>query len=1021
MERTRSVQANAVGLSLAVLALVLLASSAWAQQSSAIAGLVRDASGGVLPGVTVEAASPALIEKVRVVYTDDQGRYNIVDLRPGTYTVTFTLPGFSVIRREGIQLPVGFTATVNADMQVGALEETVTVTGETPLVDTSNVRQQTLVSDELRAALPSGAQGLMSIAALIPGMTNALDQGGGGALGIYGSNQSTSAAFHGKGSTIDSYDGMQVNNLSGIGSVSYIMNPATVEETAVQTGGISAESNAGFSINMVPKTGGNEFRGSFDGTYTNQDLQGSNLSDNLRARGVRGEGQKTLRAYDTHVTVGGPIRRDRVWFFAATRFMGTKNQPPDRFFNKTQGTPFYTPDLDRPHFNQDWLRSQAVRITAQVSQKNRVNGFADPQYFQTRGWQDIAAPEAQTCWSMWPQGLYQGTWTSTLTSRLLLEAGASLTKGPFPCTREQTTDIFGFSVKPTDVSILEQTRGYRYNAKASYLYRNDNDRFHERFAVSYVTGSHTFKAGAEVQQHVNDRDTLVNSDLLYTFRNGVPTQLTMRATPTLEKNRTKADLGVYAQDQWAIKRLTLNYGLRFDYFNGYVAAQRAPAGQYVGERNFARVDGVPEWTDLNPRVGVSYDLFGTGRTALKASFSRYVGKEAVSVAQANNPMLTSVNSANRAWNDANRNYIPDCDLLNFEPNGECGPISNVNFGQINPNALRFADDVIGGFGKRDYLWDSAAEVQHQIGPGISMMAGYYRNWSDHFRALPRGDFTTVYVVDNLAVTPADYQHYCITAPLDPRLPGGGGYPVCGLYDIVPEKFGQGTELAARASSYGKGKYRTADFLTASLNARIGTGIELGASVDTGRTVEDNCFVVDSPGVVITGNILGPNTETTVNGKPICRVTAPFKGQTQVKVHGVFPLPGGFVVSGVFQNLSGFAYEANYSARNDEIVPSLGRNLAACGTRAVCTASVLVPLVVPQTQFEPRRNLVDLRLSKVFSVGPKVRLRANLDVYNVLNDSAVLVTNNNYGTDWLRPANRGIVAPRSLQLGGRLTF
>ena len=152
----------------------------------------------------------------------------------------------------------------------------------------------------------------------------------------------------------------------------------------------------------------------------------------------------------------------------------------------------------------------------------------------------------------------------------------------------------------------------------------------------------------------------------------------------------------------------------------------------------------------------------------------------------------------------------------------------------------------------------------------------------------------------------------------------------------------------------------------------------------------------------------------------CRVVTPFKGQTQIKVNGIYPLPGGFVVSGVFQNLSGVPYEANYAAPNAEIAPSLGRNLAACGTRAVCTATVTVPLIAPQTQFEPRRTLLDLRLSKVFTLGPRTRLRANLDVYNVLNDGSILTINNNYGSQWLLPSG-GILAARTIQIGGRLSF
>jgi hypothetical protein len=315
-------------------------------------------------------------------------------------------------------------------------------------------------------------------------------------------------------------------------------------------------------------------------------------------------------------------------------------------------------------------------------------------------------------------------------------------------------------------------------------------------------------------------------------------------------------------------------------------------------------------------------------------------------------------------------------------------------------------------------------VQHELRPGVSLTGGYYRNWSSHFRSLPRGDFSTVYTTDNLAVTPADYQPYCITAPTDSRLPGGGGYQVCGLYDIVPAKFGQSQELVRRPEHYDNGKYRYSDFVAASIRTRFGKGIELGGSVDTGRTMEDNCFVVDSPGVT-TGmsSPWGGQSATTINGEPICRVVTPFGGQTQIKVHAVYPLPGEVMVSAIFDNVSGTPYEANYTASNAEVARSLGRSLAACGTRPTCTATVSVPLIAPQTQFEKRRNLFDLRLTKQFVIGARARLRANFDIYNLFNDASILGTNNNYGANWLRPEGTGggLRSARLIQFGANFSF
>ena len=997
---------------------LVLLPAALVAQTGAVAGVIRDASGAVLPGVTVEAASPALIEKVRSVISDGDGRYNIVDLRPGEYSVTFTLAGFNTFKRNGVTLSAGFTAAVNADLQVGALEETITVSGAAPLVDTQNVRQQQVVSAQLLETLPSGAKGFMGLARLVPGMSGGADSGG--ASGLYSSNSAHNSTVHGKGGARMSYDGMQTSNLSGTGHTSYIMNPSTVEETTVTTGGISAESDAsGLTINLIPKEGGNAFRGMSDGTFANDQMQRTNLNDRLRARGVDNT-SKVLHLYDYNFTFGGPVVRDRLWFFTATRFTGNQNQVIGAYFNLTRGTPFYTPDLSRPSFRKEWLRSQAGRLTWQASAVNKINIFTDVQNYEVRGRGQFTAPEATTnVWSFWPNGLYQLSWNAPVTNKLLLEAGTSFAQNGYPYTRADVTDIYGFTVSDTDVPILEASTGFRYNAKDHYAYKNDQNRYVHRLAASYVTGTHAFKSGLQLQQGVVNQDYHVNSDgrntacsncpVQYTFLGGAPIQIVQWATPYLQQERVKADLGIFVQDQWTLQRLTLNLGLRLDYYNAYTPEQRipAPASGWFAERTFAPVRGLPEWTDLNPRIGGSYDLFGNGRTAVKASLGRYVGKIGTAAARAANPITTSVNSVNRAWSDANLDYIPNCDLGNFGANGECGPISNINFGGINPSAVQYTDDLLRGFGRRDYFWDLTAEFQHELRPGMSIKGGYYRNWTDIFGTGVGGSWPTG-VRDNLSIGPEDFQPFCVTAPSDARLPGGGGYPVCGLYDITPSKFGIGNEIITRASNYGKGQSRTSDFFTALVDARLARGLLLGASVDTGRIVDDNCFVVDSPQALL-----------------YCRVVSPFKGQTGIKVNGSVPLPAGFSVSGVLQNTSGLAYQANMPVPNAAIAPSLGRNLAACGSRPVCTATATVPLIAPQTQFEPRRTLLDLRLTKTFSLSSKVRLKANLDVYNLLNDSAIVEINNTYGSAWLRPIGGpftgGLVDGRLFQVGGQVTF
>jgi hypothetical protein len=985
-----------------------------AQQASGIAGAVNDASGAVLPGVTVEASSPALIDKARSVVTGGDGRYNIVDLRPGTYTVTFTLAGFNTFRREAIVLPVGFTATVNAEMQVGAIEETVTVTGGSPLVDMQNVRQQEVLSSNLLETLPTGVKGTAMLSKLVPGLQ---ERGAdvGAASGLYISNYFAGDTYHGNYGMKLTYDGMQVNNLTGTGgSTSYAVNLATVQETSVETSGASAESDANnVRVNLVPKEGGNIYTTDISGLYTNNNFQSSNLGDALRSRGVTNL-NGLLNLHDVNATLGGPIKRDRLWFFTAARFAANANQVAGIYVNETQGTPFYTPDLNRQAYRESSITSEAVRLTWQAAPKQKVSVFTDIQSFNVRGVGSNVAPEAQTRWDFWPSTLLQASWSSPVTNKLLIEAGASATIQPLSSNLSQTTDDFGFVVSPNDISTVELSTGFRYNAAASYYSHNVQNRYIERFAVSYVTGAHAFKTGFQLQQAVSSTDSEINQNLQYSFLNRVPNSITQFATPYTVTNRVKADLGVFVQDRWTLNRLALNMGLRLDYFNGYVPAESVPAtpSGWVPARNFAAVTCVPCWTDLNPRLGASYDLFGNGRTALKASLARYVGQMNTQVAAANNPITTSVTSVTRTWNDANGNDVPDCNLGAFSANGECGPISNKNFGMNNPLATRYADDIIRGFGVRDYLWDFTTDLQHQLGSRMSVTAGYDHNWTDNPAQL--FDPTAVIgawstgVTNNLDVTPADYSPYCVTAPLDPRLPHGGGYQVCGLYDLSPAKFGQVNNVVESQNNFGK-RTRVSDFFSGSVESQAGSRLGLGGSVSTGRTVEDNCFVVNSPQQLLN-----------------CHLVIPFKAQTLVKVHASYPFPGKLVASGVLQNVSGISYGANWNAPNSAIAPSLGRNLAACGTQAVCAATATVPLIPYMTVFDPRRTQLDLRLSRLFSVGStKLRLRADLDVYNVTNSSAILYANQTYGPQWKQPIGssvvQGFVDGRLVQLSGRLLW
>jgi hypothetical protein len=964
-----------------VCALLLPSAIAAQQTASGIAGVVRDTSGAVLPGVTVEASSPVLIEKARTVVTNAEGRYNIVDLRPGTYVVTFTLSGFNTFRREGIELAAGFTANVNGDLQVGSLEETITVSGATPLVDTQNVRKQTVMSNELLETLPLSTKNVNTVATITPGFNTTLNAE---VVGGY-TTQVGGGAYHGKSGSNITFDGMGIQHAAG--NMGYTPNTALSEEVTLSTSGISAESNAdGVVANMVPKEGGNSFRGQVSGLFSGSKLQMANLTDELRERGLTTTNE-VVRVWDATFTLGGPIKRDKIWFLGLFREWGTEGQGAGKFWNLTQGTMFYTPDPDRPATGSEWYESKAVRITWQASPKDKFNFLADRQrncncHGNVRT-TSVNPPESTLGYHFDPDALYQATWSSPRTSKLLLEAGAGWALQSWPAEMQP-------GVTSDHISITEQSTGMTYNAATSYNAIQDVPRFTQRFSMSYVTGSHAFKTGIQLEQSIQNLSQEVNHDVNYRFNNRIPNQITQYATPWLRKNRNR-DIALYAQDQWTVGRLTLNYGLRFDYFYGWIPAQHVDAtpNGWVPARDFAEVKSTPSWKDVDPRGGAVFDLFGDGRTALKVSLGRYVAKTTTAITQSNNPITTSINSVTRVWRDTDLDYVPDCDLANRAANGECEAMSNQNFGGLNITTI-YDDNVLRGFGVRGYNWDFTTELQREITQRVSVNAGYYRNWF--------GNFT---VNKNTMTTPDDYTSYCVTAPLDSRLPGGGGYRICDLADVSLDKFGQVFTRISQSSVYGDQK-QINDFFAITMNARLGARARLAGGVDLGRSMTDNCFIVDC-------------AQDLLN----CHNVKGYGDNTQVKFNGNISLPGDVLLSGLIQNLPGSTITASWAAPNAVVAPELGRSLAACGGRTPCTSTATIPLVASNVLFNPRVTRLDLRIGKGFKVSSSKRLQANLDVFNVMNSSYVLGQNNTFGNTWQRPSQT--MDGRMFHLSANLTF
>src|SRR5262245_7405381 len=559
-----------------VLAFLFATTAAFAQQTSGISGVVKDSSGGVLPGVTVEASSPALIEKVRTATTDGEGRYTIIEIPPGTYSVTFTLGGFGVFKREGLQIPSGFTATVDGTLRVGALEESITVSGAAPLVDTSNVRKQLVASADLLSALPTSSKQIYTLVTLTPGYTGVTDVGG--------QYAAEAGRYHGKLGTKVSFNGMGVENSSG--NSSYQINAATVDEMVLQTSGISAEVNAdGPVMNIVPKSGGNTFQTILSGLYSNHSMESSNLSDDLRARGLT-TSNKRVKIFDEAASLGGPIMKDKIWFFGAFRTWGMAKQFAGTYYNKTQDQALtppgaflrvvpWTPWVDRPldTYSSRWesYDSYSGRVTWQAAPKHKIDFYIDDQHGCNCGsiGSTYSVESYVGSYKFEPNVFTQVTYNSPITSKLLLEAG-------YGSSISQWNQTYGPNVATDIVSITDFATGLTYGNYSTYRGRpNYTNRQTQRFSATYVTGAHTFKSGIQTEQLGTDQFLFANGNMSYNFFNGAPISLTQRTTPYSEKDRGR-DLGIYAQDQWKIGKATLNLGVRYDHFVGFAPVQDVP-------------------------------------------------------------------------------------------------------------------------------------------------------------------------------------------------------------------------------------------------------------------------------------------------------------------------------------------------------------------------------------------------------------------------------------------------------------
>jgi hypothetical protein len=950
---------------LAVLAVLSLGTSAFAQGGGAsstgtIQGRVSDSQGAVLPGVTVTATSPSALGAQTTV-TSETGNYRFPAVPPGIYEVSYELAGFNTLKRSGISISLGFVANVNVELALATLQETVTVSGASPVIDTTSTRVQQNFKMEQLQSIPNGRD-MWALLAVTPAvMMNRVDVGGNRA-----GTQQGYAAYGQTGQVRVLIEG--INTTEGTGGAGFYFDYASLEEAFLGTSGQSAEMpNPGVQSQFIARSGSNNFQGEYHADWYNNSLQGSNLPAEYLAptafngtngsNAIREHANEVDRYYDHDINAGGPIAKDKLWFFGTYRKQFNAVGEPSFQFDKTFDT---------------LLWNAVGKVTYQVNQKNKLIGYyqwgqKEQPNRRPEATYTYASPE-QTLFQKSGSWVYKAEWNSTISDKVYLEARYGDFGYYFPLTANSTADFF---TNDTGRLVMEGSH---------QLQQLDRDRKQYNLASTYfldtAKGSHTFKMGAELLKEMSweglESRRGGSSNIEHRFNNGNATQVifgiptadcvvgSLAAHDCLKSEAALDQIGIFLTDTWAVGKMTVNAGVRFDRYKGWLPEQDqlgATTGPVVvTAQTFAQSD-LFTWNEFAPRIGAVYDLFGTGKTVLKANYGLYWHNPGVTIPGNSNPNTAS-KSATYTWTDLNgdRRWQNGEQAASFTTADLAGSIG------IDPNLTD------------PYTHEISAWVEQQMTDTMGLRAGFVYKTEDDLIAqiqpgTPASAFTTPYTFVDIGVDGR-------SGTADDRNLTFFGIPTATYNTMNRSVIQSNTDQFAR--------YKTVE---ASVNRRYSN--KWSASFGGSYTMLKDFF----------------------NSRPQDTPNNPGVGDRSTwnfKATGSYDAPWGIRLSPVFRHQSG----ANY-ARTLTISAPAGSGLTASTRSTVAYADAT------DDNREDNIYVFDIRAEKQLAFGSRVKLRLMFDAFNLGNSHASETIGRATGLSFQKPAL--ILAPRTARVGFRFIF